>query len=525
MADNEWKPSKKQALFLSLPYTIREAAYAGGAGSGKTDLLLIYPLVHKFHEDPEFKQVFLRKTYPEIRDEIVPRSAKYYRPFGATLNQSSMTWTFPSNARVILGHCQNDDDVHRYDSTQINLFTPDEATSLTEWKYLYISLERVRSSTPRLPAITRCCAMPGNIGHTWFKKRFVDPCAEGGKVILGKGGRKRFYIHSTLLDNPGVDPNYKQNLLALPDGAERRAKLGGDWDAFLGSVFDEFRDHKYPDEPDNALHVIEPFNIPEWWPRIVVGDWGFAAMTWVGFGAIAPNGRLYIYRELAWRKTKISVWAPIIREFIDRENPRLIKFCKSAGQDRGQEQTIQQQIENELGRTIELSNHSPGSRIAGKTLIHEYLRFEPKYVPKEERDEYNDDYAMWLFRNRGLKEYNAYLASFIESTPENNIPRLQIFNTCPILIDAIKACTYDTKRVEDIAEFDGDDPIDGLRYMVDTADQFVSDAESEFNRIKREEELIQQLAKTNNWTAFYRSMEKVESDSNTLQSVARYRRR
>jgi hypothetical protein len=72
-------------------------------------------------------------------------------------------------------------------------------------------------------------------------------------------------------------------------------------------------------------------------------------MTWIGFAAISPNGRVYIYRELTWVKTKIEDWAPTVKDFIDKENVKLVKFCKSAGQDRGQEHTIQEQISKALG--------------------------------------------------------------------------------------------------------------------------------------------------------------------------------
>src|SRR5688572_32747847 len=128
----EWKPNPKQAEFLSLPWSIKEAAYAGGAGSGKSDVLLIYPLAHKLHENPRFKQVFMRRTFPELRNEIIPRSRDIYTKFGATLNRSEMCWTFPRldqyggtgmgnmGAMVCLGHCDNEDDVHKYDSMEIN---------------------------------------------------------------------------------------------------------------------------------------------------------------------------------------------------------------------------------------------------------------------------------------------------------------------------------------------------------------------------------------------------------------------
>jgi hypothetical protein len=540
---NEWRPNPKQELFLSVPTTVKEAFYGGGAGSGKSDVLLLYGIVHRWHENPDFKQVFMRRTYPELRNEIVPRSRELYRKFGATLNKTEMCWTFPrsdqyggmggtnAGAMIFLGHCETEDDVHQYDTMQICLYTPDELTSITEWIYTYITFQRNRA--PRhsgLPSITRAAGMPGGIGHTWVHKRFVKPYPAGGKIISGRGGNKRIYIHSTLDDNKDhIDPTYKQSLEGITIDAERKAKLHGDWEAYQGQVFDEFRDRKFLDEPDNALHVVPAFNIPDWWPRIIVGDWGFRAMTWIGYAAISPNKRMYIYREQFWIKTKIAEWAPHVKLYIDKENPRLIRFCKSAGQDRGQEHTIQQQIEEELGISVELSNNSPGSRIAGKQLIHEYLRWHPKLINQEELGKYDEDYAMWIWRNRGEKEYRSYCNSFLPQEPETNIPKLQIFEgACPILVEAIKACSYDkpkgNKAAEDIAEFDGDDPIDGLRYMVDSAEGFFEEANEELKKVQAQDALVQKLHKTQDWTAFYRNMGRIESESDdNIKPVGRYR--
>jgi intein/homing endonuclease len=500
-----------------------------------TEILLLYGIIHKWHEFPTFKQLFLRRTYPEIRDEVWPRASFLYRKFGATPNQQSMTWTFPSGARIIFGHCENDNDVHRYDTTQINLFTPDEVTSLSEFIYLYISLQRVRTADSRLPAITRGAGMPGNIGHLWFKKRFVDPCKQGGKIIVGRAGRKRFFIHSTLADNPGIDPNYKQSLEAIPDAAERNAKLYGNFDAYQGQVFDEFRDRSIPLEPENAIHVIEPFEIPEWWPRIMVGDWGYAAMTYLGFFAISPSKRVYQYRELAWRKTKIEEWAPSVKSLLDGENIKLVKFCKSAGQERGQEHTIQQQISEALDREIELSNNSPGSRVAGKMLIHEYLRWKSKaIIPSSETPTYNDEHARFILRNKGLEHYKNYLAQFEPPEEEINLPKFQIFKCneenhdghpfcCPIMIDTIKACSYDKKRIEDIQEFNGDDPIDTLRYALDTVDSYFDEANDEFQKVQKQEQLIQRLQGSQNFTAFYNQSRALESNDRP-RMISRYHR-
>ena len=546
-----WKPNRKQEIFLSLPNSIFEGLYGGGNASGKSDVLLVYGIVHRWHENPRFKQVFMRRTYPELRNEIVPRSREIYPKFGAVFNKTDMTWTFPrpdefggtgarTGALVFLAHCEEENDVHKYDTMEINLFTPDELTSFTEYIYLYIGFTRVRTSDRNLPAIIRAAGMPGGIGHTFTKRRFVAPCPEGGKIIVGKGGVKRFYVHSTVADNPHADPEYTKRLDGIPSEAERKARKFGDWDAYQGQVFDEFRDKRYPDEPENAIHRIIPFEIPSWWPRFVIGDWGFAAMTYIGFYAISPSKRLYLYREIYWVKTKIEEWAPVAKDYCDRELPKIVKFCKSAGQERGQEHTIQQQIETALGRPVELTLNSPGSRVAGKMLLHEYLRWKPKpIIPVNEMPVYSEEYAMWLLRNKGMIDYKSYLALFDPPEEETNIPKLQIFcceadnhdghpNCCPQMIESIKACSYDKKGrdgkpAEDVAEFEGDDPYDDIRYACDSAERYFEEAGTEFAKIQKQEELTKALAAYGDWTAYYRNMRTVEAVP-PMQVVRRYHR-
>jgi hypothetical protein len=548
-----WKPNKKQEPFLAVPLSIKEAVYAGGAGSGKTDVLLVYGIIHEWHMNSRFKQVFMRRTFPELRNEVLPRSREIFTKFGATLNRSEMVWTFPRldqaggtgmgnmGAMIFLGHCENEDDVHKYDSMEINLFTPDEMTSLTEYMYMYIAFTRVRASDRTLPAIVRGAAMPGGIGHTWFKKRFIDPYKPGGRVIEGKGGNLRIFVRATLADNPHLDPTYGQSLEGLNE-AEKKAKKYGDFDAYLGQVFDEFRDKHYPDEPDNALHCIPPFQIPEWWPKFVIGDWGYTAMTYIGYYAVSPTKRLYLYREQWWVKTKIKEWAPYVKEFIEKENPRIVKFCRSAKQDRGQEQTIQEQISEALDVPIELSDNTPGSRLAGKTLLHEYLRWKQQHVPVQEMPKYNDEYARWLLRVKGLDTYKRYLKLFDTPEEEKNIPKLQIFlcegdhptnhghaNCCPIMVDSIKACNYDkpknNKPAEDVAEFEGDDAYDDLRYACATAESYFEEAAEEFKKFQEREHLTQQLANTGDFTAFYRNMRTMEAgDEEMIKPIQRFHR-
>jgi hypothetical protein len=524
---NEWKPSKKQAAFLSVPFSIREALYGGGAGSAKTEVILMFAIVHGFHENPRFKQVVMRGTTKQIKKEILPRSYDIYPKFGAVFNESDMLWTFPrpdqfgsgakpSGARIYFGHCENENDVHIYDGMEINIYSPDEITSLTYSKYSYIGFQRVRSSDPNLPAVIRAGGMPGDVGHGWVKKRFVDPHPAGGMRIIGKTGNSRIYIHATCADNPYIDPGYKQMLLEAPE-AERQAKLYGNWDAYLGQVFEEFRDVHYEDEPDNALHVIPEFEIPSWWPRIVAIDWGFSAMCSVGWGAISPNQKLYIYRHQSFRRKKIEEWAPEVKRYIDKEQPQDVVICHSANQNRGEPHTILEQVSNALGCSVKLGEKN---RLAGKMLLHEYLRWEQRPQPTEEQiGKFDPEIAAWIQRNKSPQEYQDYLNVFNKVIRNEDIPRIQFFDRPDVRLvcEAIKACSYEAsskngKQAEDVKEFEGDDPYDMLRMLLHSADQFFGVATDKAKQLTKTDEVVTRLRETQDWTSFYRQMRKLESE-------------
>lgn len=536
----EWTPkSPKQIDFLRLPTTIKEALFGGGAGSGKSELLCMYAPVHGWHNQQGFKQLFLRRTHPELKREIIPRTEVLYPPLGGKFNKSDLVWTFPredqygsgySNAggMIFFGHCENESDVHNYDGMEINLFTPDELTSFTEYIYTYIGFTRVRTSYRNLPAIIRASGMPGDVGHAFVKKRFVDPAPQGGVVIEGRGGNLRIYIHSTYLDNPAGDPNYGTSLEAIADDAERKAKKYGDWSSYEGAVFDELRDKHYPGEPDNALHVIDPFSIPAHWPRICAIDWGYSALCSVGWAAISPEPRVYVYRHQTFHRKKISEWGPEVKRFIDSDKPSDVVICHSANQHRGEEHSILEQVIEQLEVPVRLGEKD---RISGKNLIHEYLRWKKPDLHFAAPGEYKEEVAQWLIRNKGLEAYKEYVSSFNPVLYDEVIPKLRFFDLPEVKIiwDALKACSYEKsvngKKKEDVAEFDGDDPYDMLRMLLHAADQFFQLSRDKQERINQFDNVIQQFKATGDMTSYYRNMRRLESTVNeTEQPIRRFHR-
>lgn len=536
-----WTPNNpKQALFLSLPFlgekAIFEALMGGGAGSGKSEVLLMYAIAHGWHQIRGFKQLFTRRTHPEMTREIIPRSRDMYLPLGAKYHVQDKYWVFPradqygsgmepDGGMIFFGHCENEKDVHNYDGMEINLWTPDEITSYTEYIYTYIGLQRVRSANEELPAIIRASGMPGDVGHGFVVKRFnLKKYPEGGTILKDRGGNRRVYIHTTAADNKDGDKNYLKRLESIPDEAERKAKKYGDWGTYEGQVFSEFRDKRYPSEPDNALHVISPIELPSHWPRLLAIDWGYRAMCSIGWAAVSPNRRLLVYRHQTFFGKKIEQWGPEVKVFCDQEEPADIVVCHSAAQHRGDPLSLIEQISIALDRPCRLGERD---RVAGKQLIHEYLRWENKIITQDIKN-YDHELAMWILRNQGEVEYRNYLAQF-NPIQEDNLPKLLFFNRPDVQMiwESLKQCTYakpdkDGKKKEDVAEFDGDDPYDMLRMLVHAADHHVSTAEEAQKKIEEIEKINKQLANTADITAYYRNMRKVEALDNP-EPIARFK--
>lgn len=543
----KWRPTKRQEDFLSLPDSVFEALYGGAAGGGKSELLLYIPIVREFYKHPRFKGVLFRETYPQLEASLILRAREIYPHFGARYNDQKHTYTFPSGATVRFSYLENDLQARDHDTNEYNYEGWDELTAFSEFRYRYLS-SRCRSSNANLPAIMRGATNPGNIGHVWVRDRFVAPCVSGYKILEEKIKvkdsltgifdwttiSKRIFIPSKLTDNPHIlenDPQYINRLRMLPL-ADQKAKIDGDWFVFAGQVFKEFRDVKFPDEPANAIHVIEPFEIPSYWPRFMAIDWGFKADTIALKGACSPDGRLFIYYEYVANEKNVSYWASDIARESQHEVLEDIDLDPSAWQDRGQPETIAQQFEKYSKLR---PNQAENDRIGGKMLIHDFLRWSEKpkrYVPP---GGYAQETHDRILRLRGIDAATDYINSFAPEPPETNIPILQIFNTCPNLISVIPLCIYDEKHPEDVkgwapkyfegedSRTPGDDAYDCLRYLCKMFSRYLKKSVDKFKEIK-EIEKISKVFETDINSA-YRMMEIHEKNTRGSEVVQRYSRR
>jgi hypothetical protein len=526
----EWKPHKRQEQFASLPDTVFEALYGGAAGGGKSELLLMLPIVRGFYKEARFKGIIFRRTFPELESEIIVRSRDWYSLAGGKYNEEKKRWQFPSGALMQFGHVEYESDVRKYDTAEYNYMAFDELTSFTQGQYIYLSRTRCRSSSSKLPAIVRSATNPGNIGHAWVRELFISPAPKSTIIVDRKTGLKRIFIQSFAEDNPYLmqnDPKYVSRLESLPE-AERAAKRYGSWDSFEGQVFSDYRELPGDGEPENANHICRPFQIPDWWLKFIAVDWGYAAMTVALWGALSPDDRLYIYREYAQREAKTSTWATEIGNLSIGEKFTDVILCRSAWQQRGEEVTQQEQFTKYSGL---IARQSDSDRIAGKLLLQEYLRWNaaPAKIPTAVT-EYDHEAAIRMLRNQGTKAYNEYINSFKELKETQVLPRLQIFPDCRQLRRCIPLCIYEKKSqlsdkpAEDVREFNGDDPYDALRYLIMGVDRYLGTLKDQGEARKQENGLILKLRESGDWNSYYRGMEKLERKLPEIRPIMRHHR-
>jgi hypothetical protein len=506
-----WKPHQVQEEFLKIPFTVFEALYGGAAGGGKSELLLATPIVYNFHENPKFHGIVFRRTFPELEGSLIPRSREFYKPFGGEYNNAKHVWTFPSGAMMRLSHMKDVEDARSHDTAEYNYIGFDELTAFEEFQYIFL-LSRARSSTAGLPAIVRAATNPGNTGHGWVKARFVSPCPSGRQLLFDPiTNSKRIFIPAKVVDNPYLlanDPGYPDRLKLLPP-QEQKAKLEGDWDIFAGQAFDEFREFRFPDEAAEAVHVVENFPIPHWWPRVLAIDWGSSAMTYGLWLALSPEGKVHAYREYSEKFKLTSDWSSEIGRLSFGENIVHVALDPSAWQNRGEEKNIAALFAEFSGLEPFAANNE---RVSGKLLIHEFLRFRQKPKRLIPAEGYQADLANRILAIQGLNAFEDYRSLFVEQVEEKNLPKLQISRQgCPLLIRTLKEAVIDEDKPNDIIEFKGDDPYDTLRYGLKAADFYFHGLLEQYEKHQKLAKIVSAFERTGDQTEYYRKMEAFES--------------
>lgn len=409
-----------------------EVLFSGARGSGKSIALIVDPL--RYCENKNFRALVIRKTMPELRELVSSARDIYPQVFpGVKWKEQEKLFIFPSGARVEFGHLESEGDVERYRGQQYTWIGIDELTHIEREDTFDRLMGSARTVDASLKVYKRFTTNPNGPGRVWVKRRFIDLGPASTKIevpvktSLGTVVITRRWIDSRTTDNPTLiknDPMYLANLANLPE-VLRKAWLEGDWTVAEGVAFPDF---------NARTHVVTPFEIPRNWLRFRACDWGFTSMAVCLWFALDEDNCIYVYREYKTKLVPADQFAANVLALEEKDNVKYGVIDGSVGDQRGiSGPTVDEQM-RQVGCRWRYADKSPGSRIAGKNLIHQLLA--------------NNQFT--------------------------NKPKLQVFTNCKELIEEMSSLPIDKNDAEDVDTNCDDHAYDALRYGLMSRPNIVS---------------------------------------------------
>ena len=219
---------------------------------------------------------------------VRPKVAKYAPKGSAWHNRNGKgeaTVTFPNGGLIVFKNVKQGEGGFQGDAIHLAWF--DEEPTLhvvTETDYRLADYDN-RHTDPRLGCTRMIFSMTPLKGWTQLLRLNLR-----GSIDANSGsplpGVRRERLEGT--DNPHVSREALESRYAKTSAHERRARQSGEITALEGRIYTDF---------DPAVHVIKPFPIPEDWERFEALDFGFTNPFCLVWGAMSPDGTLYIIRE------------------------------------------------------------------------------------------------------------------------------------------------------------------------------------------------------------------------------------
>ena len=444
-AQKYWKPHPGPQTEAFRYYYVDELLYGGAKGGGKTDWLLFDFLVPELLEKPHYRGIIFRRTYPRLR-EVIDRSLQWFTQLrnAPHFNKSEKCWEFPSGAKLYFAHCQHEEDKYDYQGHEYHYMAFDQVEEFTQSQYEFLIIQS-RTTDPEIKVRFRATANPGNIGHLWVKRRWVDN-RQPMTVYINDLGLTSMYIPAKVYDNPAIimnDPMYVKRLEALPEN-ERKALLEGDWNIFAGQYFKEW---------DTRCHVVKPFYIPTHWKRFIAGDYGLKKPSSVGWYAVRPEGGVVRYREIYKEGYYYDTLAK--------------EICRLSGEETISYAVFDPAIFGDKQHHKEAREGQSGAEIMQEEINKHYASLERRSFQVERGD--NRRIEGW----RNLKQMmtNSYIA-----IDGSEVRMFQVFETCVNFITVFPSNIHDTRNVEDL-DTDGEDhSADEARYAAQSCPPETSDS-------------------------------------------------
>lgn len=394
-----------------------QIGFGGARGPGKSHAVFAQIALDDCQRQEGLKVLYIRKVAKNAREQFQDLRRTVLRGVAHAYQQQSGVITFPNGSRIVIGHFKNESDVDQYLGLEYDVIAIEEATTLSLSKYKTLR-DSNRTSKPNWRPRIYASTNPGNVGHVWFKERFITPARKNAET-------ETRFVFATIDDNKFVDSGYTKKL-EDNTGWKLRAYRFGDWDIAAGQYFSTW---------NHEATVIKPSPIPSHWPMWAALDYGFTHPTAVLLFT-ENDGMIYVIAEHVQSKWLPSLHAEAIHAMLGR-----------------------------FGRTVDnMETFVAGADVFAnkgdanaKTIAEQYAEYGIALT------------AAAMDRVSGWGECLRLLGD-VERKIE---PRIQIFDTCERLIETIPALQHNPNKPEDVLKWDvddegsgGDDAADCWRYGV-----------------------------------------------------------
>lgn len=228
-------PKQREALGVLGREGVEVLGYGGAKGGGKSYLGRAW-LILRSLEHPGTKHLIVRKSFPELeRNHIVYLKREIPRGL-ASYNETKHVWTFRNGSLIELAYVEGLGDLDNYQGAEFDSIFIDEIEQHQKAVFQTLrSCLRTTSKTCRPKMLLTF--NPGNVGHAWLKRMFVD------RVFEKDERPSQFvFLKALVWDNPSLDEGYISRLEALPE-PKRSAYLLGSMDMPEGAFYSGFGTH------------------------------------------------------------------------------------------------------------------------------------------------------------------------------------------------------------------------------------------------------------------------------------------
>ena len=287
---------------------------AGSLGTGKTEAMCMEAIQQRAAYENNLG-LMGRKVLDAFKKSTLIQLLDLAGGFVSKHRSQDREIIFKNGSRIVyMALDDSRDSIQRIKSMNLGWYAFDQLEEVSESTFI------AAAGQLRKKGVMRCSFHTCNpAGHDWVWKKFKQHKEKQNKT---KGDYRLIETRTwtpdvpapetdaevrVYSDNPHLPADYIKHLLSMPPMWVNRYVYCS-WDDFAGLVYPMF---------DEKVHVIKPFDMPKWWNRYVVYDYGYKNPTSILFAAVDDEKNIFVYDIVYGDEMRIDEIVPMVEDRLE----------------------------------------------------------------------------------------------------------------------------------------------------------------------------------------------------------------